>query len=108
MDDKRRIYYELTGAGRAALEAELQRYRNVVAVAKARLAKGSVAHAFDAGRYLRHVYRQRPHGEIKNPDSDLHNGQAQTRQDNPPMGAPDDARSRHQPDQIADNEHQPR
>src|SRR6185312_15126468 len=55
-----------------------------------------------------HVYRQRPHGEIKNPDSDLHDGQAQTRQDNPPMGAPDDARSRHEPDQIADNEHQPR
>jgi len=44
MDDERRIYYELTGAGRAALEAELKRYRNVVAVAKARLAKGSLAH----------------------------------------------------------------
>src|SRR4028118_1241878 len=27
MDDERRIYYELTGAGRAALEAELKRYR---------------------------------------------------------------------------------
>jgi DNA-binding PadR family transcriptional regulator len=40
MDDERRIYYELTGAGRAALDAELQRYRNVVAVAKGRLAHG--------------------------------------------------------------------
>ncbi len=44
MDDERRIYYQLTGAGRAALEAELNRYRDVVAVAKARLAKGSLAH----------------------------------------------------------------
>src|SRR5262245_6304757 len=40
MDDERRIYYELTGAGRAALEAELKRYRDVVAVAKGRLAHG--------------------------------------------------------------------
>ena len=38
MDDERRIYYELTGAGRAALEAELTRYRGVVAVAEGRLA----------------------------------------------------------------------
>jgi DNA-binding PadR family transcriptional regulator len=44
MDDERRIYYELTGAGRAALEAELQRYRGVVAVAKARLAEGRLSH----------------------------------------------------------------
>jgi len=44
MDDERRIYYKLTGAGRAALEAELDRYRDVVAVAKARLAKGNLAH----------------------------------------------------------------
>jgi DNA-binding PadR family transcriptional regulator len=43
MDDERRIYYELTGAGRAALQAELERYCGVVAVAKARLAKGSFA-----------------------------------------------------------------
>src|SRR6185437_14314476 len=27
MDDERRIYYELTRAGRSALEAELKRYR---------------------------------------------------------------------------------
>jgi hypothetical protein len=38
MDDERRIYYELTGAGRVALEAELTRYRGVVAVAERRLA----------------------------------------------------------------------
>lgn len=40
MDDERRIYYRLTGAGRAALEAELKRYRGVVAVAEGRLAHG--------------------------------------------------------------------
>ena len=40
MDDERRIYYELTGAGRAALEAELKRYRSVVAVAQGRSAHG--------------------------------------------------------------------
>ncbi len=33
MDDERRIYYELTGLGRKALGAELDRYRDVVAVA---------------------------------------------------------------------------
>jgi DNA-binding PadR family transcriptional regulator len=37
LDDERRIYYELTGAGRGALEAELKRYRGVVAVAEGRL-----------------------------------------------------------------------
>ncbi len=40
MGDERRIYYELTPAGRAALEAELLRYRSVVAVAEGRLAHG--------------------------------------------------------------------
>lgn len=40
MNDERRIYYQLTGAGRAALEAELIRYRGVVAVAEGRLAHG--------------------------------------------------------------------
>jgi DNA-binding PadR family transcriptional regulator len=40
MDDERRIYYELTGAGRAALGAELKRYRAVVAVAEGRMAYG--------------------------------------------------------------------
>ncbi|HWG58524.1 MAG TPA: helix-turn-helix transcriptional regulator [Candidatus Acidoferrales bacterium] len=38
MADERRIYYKLTGAGRAALGAELERYRGVVAVAEGRLA----------------------------------------------------------------------
>jgi hypothetical protein len=40
MTDERRIYYKLTGAGRAALGAELKRYRGVVAVADGRLAYG--------------------------------------------------------------------
>jgi len=34
LGDERRIYYELTGLGRAALAAELERYRGVVAVAE--------------------------------------------------------------------------
>jgi len=38
MDDERRIYYQLTGAGRTALAAELKRYRGVLAVAEGRLA----------------------------------------------------------------------
>jgi DNA-binding PadR family transcriptional regulator len=33
MDDERRIYYEITGLGQRALAAELQRYRQVIAVA---------------------------------------------------------------------------
>ena len=33
MDDERRIYYTLTGLGQKALNAELDRYREVVAVA---------------------------------------------------------------------------
>lgn len=33
MDDERRIYYAITGAGQKALSAELDRYREVVAVA---------------------------------------------------------------------------
>jgi DNA-binding MarR family transcriptional regulator len=33
IDDERRIYYMLTGLGRKALQAELDRYREVVAVA---------------------------------------------------------------------------
>jgi DNA-binding PadR family transcriptional regulator len=36
MDDERRIYYEITGVGRAALAAELERYREVVAVASSK------------------------------------------------------------------------
>jgi DNA-binding PadR family transcriptional regulator len=34
MDDERRIYYAITGQGRKALEAELDRYREVIAVAR--------------------------------------------------------------------------
>ena len=34
MDDERRIYYAITGLGRKALAAELDRYREVVAVAR--------------------------------------------------------------------------
>ena len=40
MDDERRIYYELTSVGRVALEAELKRYRGVVAVAEGRFLHG--------------------------------------------------------------------
>lgn len=41
MDDARRVYYELTGAGRVALKVELERIRGVVAVAEGRLAYGN-------------------------------------------------------------------
>lgn len=34
MDDERRVYYQLTGLGQKALAAELERYREVVAVAR--------------------------------------------------------------------------
>ncbi len=34
MDDERRVYYKITGLGQKALAAELERYREVVAVAK--------------------------------------------------------------------------
>ena len=45
IDDERRVYYGITGAGRKALAAELQRYREVVAVAKRRrLSPSSFAH----------------------------------------------------------------
>jgi len=37
MDDERRIYYRITGLGRKALAAELERYREVVAVAKRKM-----------------------------------------------------------------------
>ncbi|TFG46890.1 MAG: PadR family transcriptional regulator [Gemmatimonadales bacterium] len=45
MDDERRIYYKITGQGQAALTAELQRYRAVVAVARhKRLSPNPVAY----------------------------------------------------------------
>ena len=36
LDDERRIYYQITGIGQKTLAAELERYREVVAVAKAK------------------------------------------------------------------------
>ena len=46
MDDERRVYYKLSGVGRNVLAAELQRYREVVAVAKKnRLSPSTYAHA---------------------------------------------------------------
>ena len=36
MDDERRIYYQITDAGKKALEAELARYKRIVSVAKER------------------------------------------------------------------------
>ena len=39
MDDERRVYYKITGLGQKALAAELERYREVVAVARAPFAQ---------------------------------------------------------------------
>ena len=36
LGDERRIYYRITGLGRKTLAAELERYREVVAIAKKR------------------------------------------------------------------------
>jgi DNA-binding PadR family transcriptional regulator len=36
LDDERRVYYRITGVGQKTLAAELERYREVVAVAKKR------------------------------------------------------------------------
>ena len=45
MDDERRVYYKIAGLGQEALAAELQRYREVVAVAKQkRLSPSTVAY----------------------------------------------------------------
>jgi DNA-binding PadR family transcriptional regulator len=45
MDDERRIYYAITALGRKALEAELARYREVVAVAtEKRISPNAFAH----------------------------------------------------------------
>jgi len=46
MDDERRVYYKITGPGREALAAELERYRELVAVAKR---KEVAANAFAYG-----------------------------------------------------------
>lgn len=45
LDDERRVYYEITGLGREALEAELERYREVVDVARSRTLLPGGAHA---------------------------------------------------------------
>ena len=45
LDDERRVYYRITGVGQKTLAAELERYREVVAVAKKRqLATNSLAY----------------------------------------------------------------
>ena len=45
MDDERRVYYKIDGLGKKALAAELERYREVVAVAKQkRLSPGAVSY----------------------------------------------------------------
>jgi DNA-binding PadR family transcriptional regulator len=45
MDDERRVYYKITGLGKKALAAELQRYRELVTVAKQkRLLPGTMAY----------------------------------------------------------------
>jgi DNA-binding PadR family transcriptional regulator len=36
LDDERRVYYQITGVGQKTLAGELERYREVVAVAKKR------------------------------------------------------------------------
>jgi hypothetical protein len=36
MDDERRIYYQITGAGAEALTAELERYQRIVTLAQER------------------------------------------------------------------------
>ena len=44
MDDERRVYYRITGVGQRALAAELQRYREVVAVARRRRPSRTLAY----------------------------------------------------------------
>lgn len=44
MDDERRVYYRITGLGRDTLAAELERYREVVAVARHKTFVPGTAH----------------------------------------------------------------
>jgi len=45
MDDERRVYYRITGLGKKALAAELERYRDLVTVAKRKqLLPGTMAY----------------------------------------------------------------
>jgi DNA-binding PadR family transcriptional regulator len=47
LDDERRVYYKITALGKAALAAELERYREILAVAKTKkLAPGAYAYGF--------------------------------------------------------------
>jgi DNA-binding PadR family transcriptional regulator len=47
MDDERRVYYKITAVGQKTLAAELQRYREVVAVARElRLFPQAVSHVY--------------------------------------------------------------
>ena len=47
MDDERRVYYKITAPGQKALAAELERYREVVAVAKQmRLSPNAVVYGY--------------------------------------------------------------
>jgi DNA-binding PadR family transcriptional regulator len=45
LDDERRVYYRITGIGRHALAEELQRYREVVALARQKTILPGNAHA---------------------------------------------------------------
>ncbi len=45
MDDDRRVYYKITALGQKALAAELERYREVMAVAK-RLSPNSLIYGY--------------------------------------------------------------
>jgi DNA-binding PadR family transcriptional regulator len=48
MDDERRVYYKITGLGKKALAAELERYREVVTVARQkRLLLNAVIYGYD-------------------------------------------------------------
>lgn len=47
MDDERRVYYQITSLGQKALAVELERYREVVALAKhKRLVPSTVSYGF--------------------------------------------------------------
>lgn len=45
MDDERRVYYEITNLGQEALQAELERYRGVLAIAKQKRLSPKTAYA---------------------------------------------------------------
>src|SRR5690606_25170298 len=46
MDDERRIYYQITALGQRTLEAELDRYRDVVSIAQKRLLPKTLVYGF--------------------------------------------------------------